>query len=108
MNFCPRTFCLLLCWISVGLPADDNRDPTVGAAGFIEQIILPGSELAGKPIDDRSPIVARVVNVFPHGDSFRYDIQFHGLEPGKYNLSDWLVRKDGSGTEGLPEIAVEI
>jgi len=86
----------------------ENTSPTVGAAGNIDQIILPGSELAAKPLIPNSPMVVRIVRAFPHGDSFRYDIVFHGLEPGKYNLADWLVRKDGSSTDDLPEIPVEV
>ncbi len=89
--------------------AQDNRRPTVGAPGFIEQINLPGTELAAKPLtDDRTPIVVRIVKTFPHGDSFRYDIAFQGLEPGKYNLADYLIRKDGSSVDDLPEIEIEI
>lgn len=85
-----------------------NDSPTVGAPGRIDQIILSGSELQAKPIVDQAPMVVRVVKVFPHGDSFRYDLVFHGLEPGRYDLSRWLVRKDGSSTDDLPEIPVEI
>ncbi len=100
---------LILClgW-STALTAD-KRDPSVGMPGHIDQIILPGTELAARPLDDdRIPVVVRIVNVFPHGDSFRYDIRFHGLEPGKFNLAEFLVRKDGASTADLPEIPVEI
>ncbi len=88
--------------------AAQTRNPTVGAPGRIDQLVLPGSELAAKPIIGDSPMVVRIVDVFPHGDSFRYDLVFHGLEPGSYDLSQWLVRKDGSSTEDLPAIPVEI
>lgn len=88
--------------------AQENRAPTVGAAGSIEQIILPGSELSGKPLREGDPIVVRVLQSFPHGDSFRYDIRFYGMEPGKYNLCEWLVRKDGSSTADLPQVDVEV
>lgn len=88
--------------------ASDRRNPTVGAAGWISQIILPGSELEGVPIDSDSPMVVRIIRSFPHGDSFRYEIQFHGLEPGEYDLAKWLRRKDGSAADDLPEIPVEI
>ena len=87
---------------------EDLRSPSVGAAGNIDQIILPGSELMAKPLVEGSPIVIRIVKVFPHGDQFRYDLLFHGMEPGKFDLSNWLVRKDGSSTDDLPEIPVEI
>lgn len=88
--------------------AKEKRNPSVGAAGNVYQIVLPGSELAAKPLAEGSPIVIRITKVFPHGDSFRYDIRFHGLEPGKFNLADWLERKDGSATDDLPEIEVDI
>ncbi len=86
----------------------EKRNPSVGAAGLVSQIVLPGSELAAQPLADGSPVVIRITKVFPHGDSFRYDIRFHGLEPGKFNLADWLERKDGSSTEDLPNIEVDI
>ena len=62
----------------------------------------------GKPLESGSPIVVRVLKAIPHGDSFRYEIRFFGMEPGKYNLTDWLIRKDGSSTADLPETPVEI
>lgn len=85
-----------------------KENPTVGAPGDIYQIVLPGTELTAKPLVEGSPIVIRITDVFPHGDAFRYDIRFHGLEPGTFNLAKWLERKDGSATEDLPEIPVEI
>ena len=99
---------LAVLWITPALAAEDRREPTVGAEGLIEQIKLPGTELTGKPIDAIAPIVVRVTNVFPHGDAFRYDLQFHGMEPGNYDLRNYLVRKDGSSTDDLPEIPVRI
>ena len=99
---------LAVIWLYPALTMAQVTDPTVGAAGRIKQIILPGPELVAKPIVSSSPMVVRIVDVFPHGDRFRYDIVFHGLEPGHYNLANWLIRKDGSITEDLPEIIVEI
>ena len=103
------TFCLVILIGSHPLViAQENRAPTVGAAGRIEQLILPGSQLSGKPLEEGDPIVVRVLQSFPHGDSFRYDIRFYGMEPGKYNLSEWLVRKDASSTADLPAVLVEV
>lgn len=86
----------------------EKRDPTVGAAGFVSQVVLPGSELAAKPVIEGAPIVIRITQVFPHGNSFRYDMEFHGFEPGQFDLSEWLERKDGSSTDDLPSIDVNI
>lgn len=89
--------------------AEEVRSPTVGAPGRVEGVILPGPELVPKPIVDRlQPVVVRILNAFPHGDSFRYDIQFHGMEPGEYDLTDFLMREDGTETGELPEVKVEI
>ena len=82
---------------------------TVGMPKRIEQLVLPGTELEVRPIEDRrAPIVVRIVNTFPHGSSFRYDIVYYGLEPGPFDLKDALRRKDGSPTGDLPPIKVAI
>ena len=60
--------------------------------------VLPGSELEVKPIGERTPIVLRIVRVFPHGTAFRYDLEYYGLEPGSFDLKDYLQRKDRSST----------
>jgi hypothetical protein len=82
---------------------------TVGMPARIDQLVLPGTELEVRPIDDRrAPIIVRIAGVYPHGTAFRYDMVYYGLEPGLYNLADSLRRKDGSPTEGLPPIQVAI
>lgn len=86
-----------------------NRDfPSVGMSRRINDLILPGSELTTKPIDDKSPIVLRIVDSRVHGTAFRYDLVYYGLEPGNYDLVDYLARVDGSDTDDLPAIDVQI
>ncbi len=81
---------------TVGLPDRQTR-------------VLPGSELEVKPlIDRRSPMIVRIVSVEPMGDGFRYDLEFTGLEPGKFDLREYLRRKDRSSTDDLPSIWVTI
>lgn len=88
-------------------PADPP--PTVGMFGRLDEIVLPGSELVAKPLEEsRTPLVVRIVNTFAHGTAFRYTIVYYGLEPGTYDLRDYLLRKDGSSTEDLPPIPVEV
>ena len=92
-------------------PEEDNQshESSVGMSQKIEQIILPGSELEAVPVEDRQqPIVLRVVATFPHGSDFRYDLEYYGLDPGEYNLADYLRRIDGSSTDDLPAISVTI
>jgi hypothetical protein len=77
--------------------------------GRITQLVLPGSELEAVPHEDRKlPIVLRVVGVYPHGSAFRYDLEYHGLEPGTFDLRNYLRRKDGSSTADLPALPVKV
>ncbi len=102
---------ILLLAFLLGLPllAQDAKAPTVGIAAEISQLVLPGPELKVKVLEDRhDPMVLRIKAVFPHGDAFRYDLVYYGLEPGKYDLREYLERKDASSTADLPAIPVEV
>lgn len=90
------------------LPAQTGREPTVGMSGRLDDLVLPGAELAAAPIDLASPVVVRVVAARPHGTAFRYDLEYTGLEAGTFDLRERLVRKDGSSIEGLPPIPVTV
>ena len=75
----------------------------------IDQLVLPGGELEARPIEDRrAAVVVRIVDAYPHGSAFRYDIVYYGLEPGRYDLKDYLRRKDGSPAKDLPSIPVAV
>ncbi|WP_148618585.1 hypothetical protein [Mariniblastus fucicola] len=82
--------------------------PTVGAPGVLSDIILPGGELVAKPLTGDPAMIVQVVDAIRHGDSFRYTLRFSGLEPGPYDLTEWLVRKDGEEKGELPAVLVEI
>jgi len=88
--------------------AVEQEAPSVGVAARLEQLVLPGSELEAKPLERKSPIVVRVLRVYPHGTEFRYDLEYYGLEAGEYDLKDYLQRKDGSDAGALPSIPVAI
>jgi hypothetical protein len=80
---------------------------TVGLPVRLTQV-LPGSELEVKPlVDRRSPIVLRIVSSEEMGDGYRYEFEYYGLEPGKFDLRDYLQRKDRSAAN-LPPIRVTI
>jgi hypothetical protein len=82
---------------------------TVGYPVVIKQVLLPGSELTGKPVESReAKVVLRVLGSFAHGDGFRYDLEMTGFEPGVHNLSESLIRKDATATADLPPVWVEI
>jgi hypothetical protein len=100
--------CFLVC-APLASRAADLTDPTVGMSGTIEQRVLPGSELEVIPLaGSDSPIVLRITASYPHGTDWRYDFSFYGLDPGSYDLRDYLRRKDRSTLDGVTEIPVEI
>ena len=93
-------------------PVAGKSDPyisTVGLNARISQIVIAGSEIEARPIVNRDqPVVVRIVETFPHGTDFRYDLEFYGLEPGEFNLSDYLRRKDQSDTKEIEPIYIQI
>jgi hypothetical protein len=108
--------CIALGVVRLAAAADDGLaagakgkpgTPTVGMEGRLEAI-LPGTMLEAKPVDEKSRVILRIADTRPHGTLTWYDLRFIGLEPGRYDLRDSLVRKDGSGTADLPELPVEV
>jgi hypothetical protein len=91
------------------LHAQSERLPTVGFAVRLDGVVLPGTELEVVPPSDRGqPVVLRIVNVWPHGTAFRYDLEYYGLEAGQFDLKKYLRRKDGSSAADVPAIPVEV
>jgi hypothetical protein len=96
----------------------DQRTAKVGSRARIEQLVLPGPLLAARAITDTTldPIVLRVLETWPHGaaadggvEMHRYDLEWVGLEPGEFDLADWLVlASGGSEASGLPPIPVTV
>lgn len=80
----------------------DQRTASVGMRARIEQLTLPAPERIAKPIDKHDKLVLRVVNVYDHGANFRYDLEYYGLEPGRYDLAALLVPKDPTATVPTP------
>lgn len=106
--FCGPSVCNSV-FADAQIDGENNLKVSVGMSGFAKQVVLPGSELTTKEVDPRrTPIALRIDKVFPHGDVYRYDLTFFGLEPGKHDLTDYLIRKDGSSTEELPSINVVV
>ena len=85
---------------------------TVGVSRTMEDVILPGPELVAKPLSPDSSFVLRITATFAHGTDFRYSFEYYALEPGVYDLTSYLVPRDGSTPGGtrppLPEIPVEV
>jgi hypothetical protein len=90
-------------------PAPPKLTSTVGMPAKIEQLVIPGPELEVKPLEDRrAPLVLRIAAAYPHGSAFRYDLVFYALEPGRYDLTNSLRRKDGSALGSLDPIPVQV
>lgn len=99
---------LLLCVAAVTAQVRDERQASVGMRAYVEQIVLEGSELIAKPTSIQAPVLVRVLRTFQHGEHLRYDLEWVGFEEGAFDLTDYLVRKDGSSTDGLPDVKVEV
>jgi hypothetical protein len=81
--------------------------PTVGMEGKV-QTIIPGARLEAKPVDDKAPLIVRIASAEEATGGTRYDIRYIGLEPGSYDLKQYLLRADGSTTVPIPSIPVTI
>ncbi|NOX56540.1 MAG: hypothetical protein GXP27_19275 [Planctomycetes bacterium] len=83
----------------------------VGVSGEIEQIVIPGPRLRVRPVEPRQPLIVRIDGVYPHGADWRYDLVVYGLEPGEYNVVDYLEHEDGrvgAKTEPVPVRIVSV
>lgn len=89
--------------------AEIASEATVGMAAKLEAVVMPGAPLMAKPMEDRhQAFVLRIIDTYKHGTDHRYDMEYYALEPGRYNVSDYLVRDDGSEPEGLPDVWVTV
>ena len=88
--------------------ASGEAAPSVGMPARWNDVVLPGSELVAVSADRKAPLALRIVSARPHGDAFRYDFEYWGLEPGAHDLRSLLQRRDGSSSADLPELRVEI
>jgi hypothetical protein len=96
---------LLVLALTAFAKADDV--PTVGIEGRL-LVLLPGTALLAKAADRTAPVNVRIASTRPHGTLTEYDLRYIGLVPGKYDLRQFLVREDGSPTNDLPPLEVQI
>lgn len=101
-----RALAVLLALGAAVHAGQDVRSSQVGVSARISDLVLPGSELEVAPPQSDAPLVLRIVAVRPHGDAFRYDLEYWGLESGERDLREWLRRSDGSSTADLPPLVV--
>jgi hypothetical protein len=87
------------------------QDPTQASVGVpirIVDLVLPGSELEVADADFTTPVTVRIDAIEPHGSDLRYELVAYGLDPGSYDLGDFLRRVDGSSADDLPPIPIEV
>ena len=114
-------FAVLALWcLAPAAPADgptqqvavEAETPPVGRPARLADLVLPGSELEVLPANSLSPLVLRIAAVRPHGDRFRYDLEYWGREAGSFDLRDYLRRVDGSdlraGEHALAPLPVQV
>lgn len=86
----------------------ESPSPSVGMPARLEQVVLPAPAVEVRAVDDATPLILRIVSVDPHGTALRYDFEYYGLEPGSYDLREFLERPDGGGVDDLPALPVTI
>lgn len=98
--------------LALALAPTQSEAPAVGRNGELRDLILPGGEVEVRPGDSLTPLVVRLTAVRPHGDRFRYDVEYWARESGSYDLRDFLRRVDGTpldeGPDAVPEIPLEV
>ena len=88
--------------------AEPIASTSVGMRVRVDQIVIPGSDLRAKPVEDpgRADVIVRVLKVAPHGSDRRYNLEVAPQVEGEIDLRDHLERVDGSSMEGIPELRV--
>ena len=86
----------------------DAWTATVGMPTKIEQVVIAGGELVVRDLEPDSPFVLRIIATYPHGTNHRYDLEYYGLEPGTYDLWDYLRRVDNSSLNDMEPLPVSI
>ena len=85
--------------------ADEVPTTTVGMPGRLVDLRISGPRLEVKPIDRDAAVVVRLLQTIGDGPNrFRYEFEYYCLEPGEYNLADYLQRADGSTIDVSPII----
>ena len=69
--------------LSLGQAAaqETNSAPASVAIGLEGQhmVVLPGDKFEAAPVGDKSKLILRIQDVFPHGNAHRYDLRYFGF-----------------------------
>ena len=78
----------------------------IGIKIQIKDKVIPGPELEAKPLTKESAVVLRIKGVYPHGNAFRYDYEYYGLEPGSYDLGNYFQSKTNKPLINKPKLPI--
>jgi hypothetical protein len=89
-------------------PTNGTPSRTIGIEGYVSTE-LPRADYRPRPLDDRTELILRLeaVTALTNGQ-YRYDFYYIGLEPGPYNLADYLMRPDGSRPDELGHLRIHV
>lgn len=94
--------------------APSGTNTTASASRYIgiegkASLALPRPDYQTRPLDDRTELILRIDKVTPvASNEYRYDFFYMGLEPGAYDLADFLIRPDGTRPEELGKFRLQV
>lgn len=83
---------------------------SVGMRVRIEEQPIAGPRLRAKPVADpgRADAIVRVLNVFPHGSGWRYNLEVTPLVEGTLDLASLLEPAEAGATWDPPTLEIEV
>jgi len=96
---------LIFIFSFLGLGAQDKNN-----VGLVKRVkkTFPGERLIAAKVDDKSDAMVRIISTKKSANGFTYDLEFIGLEPGKYNLIKYLRTASKNEPVNLPEHMIDI
>lgn len=89
--------------------ADEAPAQRVGLPLIIEDQYLAGPLLEPVPRRDREPpLVVRILETKPAKDGFRYTFEVQGLDPGSYNLGEFLREAEAESGHSTHQVPLTI
>jgi hypothetical protein len=85
-----------------------QHEASVGVPVTVRAVVWEGSALEVAPIELETPVVVRITDVWQHGGSLRYDLVAYGLDPGEYDLTDFVQRVDGTPVGELSPVPFSV
>jgi hypothetical protein len=87
---------------------NNTASRNIGIEGSVS-ITLPRGDYQPRPLDDRTELILRIDRVTAlTSNTHRYEFFYMGLEPGAYQLADFLIRPDGSRPDELGDLRIQV